>query len=190
MSAKENFGKAAYELFGVGSAGTENQAKQPDEKLIEAKTAVKQPEKTTEIKTAQQAVRAACAGCAIKTSGDVEIIGAYNGDIIAGGRVILHGNHAGNIQAQTIELADCTITGDISIEQKLIIGANAAVNGNVYARELDCGGTVNGDAAVNGRLSLRNTADIRGNVRAVTMNMEDGAQIKGGFEIGKNVFNK
>ena len=128
--------------------------------------------------------------CTIKTTSDIEIIGSYNGDIIAGGRVTLHGSHIGNISAQTIELLDCTINGDVSIEQKLIIGANAAINGSVYAGELDCAGTVNGDAAVNGRVSLRNTADIRGNVRAVSMNMEEGAQIKGGFEIRQNLFSE
>lgn len=177
MGAKENFGKAAYELFGIGSAETAEQEKQAVENIETAEPAAKQP-----------VVHHTGANCAIKTTGDIEIIGRYDGDIIAGGRVTLHDSHTGSISAQTIELLDCTINGDVSIEQKLIIGENAAINGSVYARELDCAGTVNGNAAVNGRVSLRSTADIRGNVRAVAMNMEEGAQIEGGFEIKRNLF--
>ena len=195
MGAKENFGKAAYELFGIGSDETaerEKQEKTVDERIETAEPAAKQPVKTetVEAKAAQPALRKTGANCTIKTTGDIEIIGNYDGDVIAGGRVTLHGSHTGSISAQTIELLDCTINGDVSIEQKLIIGKNAAINGSVYARELDCAGTVNGDAAVNGRVSLRSTADIRGNVRAVSMNMEEGAQIKGGFEIRQNLFSE
>ncbi|MBQ0055226.1 MAG: polymer-forming cytoskeletal protein [Synergistaceae bacterium] len=196
MSAKENFGKAAYELFGIGSGETaeqEKQGKKAGENIETAEMAAKQPvrtEKPVEAKAAQPAVHETGSNCTIKTTGDIEIIGSCDGDIIAGGRITLHGSHTGSISAQTIELLDCTINGDVSIEQKLIIGENAAINGSVYARELDCAGTVNGDAAVNGRVSLRSTADIRGNVRAVAMNMEEGAQIEGGFEIRRNLFSE
>lgn len=193
MSAKENFGKAAYELFGIGSGETAEQEKQTGENTETAELAAKQPvrtEKPVEAKAAQPAVHETGSNCTIKTTGDIEIIGRYDGDIIAGGRVTLHDSHTGSISAQAIELLDCTINGDVSIEQKLIIGANAAINGSVYARELDCAGTINGDAAVNGRVSLRSTADIRGNVRAMKMNMEEGAQIKGGFEIRRNLFSE
>ena len=191
MSTKENFSKAAYELFGVGSAKAEEQTEHLVEKnTVAAKSAVKLPEKTVEVKTIQPVAHNFCAGCMIKTNGDIEIIGSYDGDIIAGGRVILHNSHSGNISAQTIELTDCTINGDLNIENKLVVGANAAVNGSVCARELECAGTVNGDASINGRVSLKSSADIRGNIRAVTMNMEDGARIKGGFEICQNVFGK
>ena len=188
MSAKENFGKAAYELFGIGSETT----KQPAENIETAEPTAKQPVRTetVETKAAQPAVHKTGVNCTIKTTGDIEIIGSYDGDIIAGGRVTLHGSHTGSISAQTIELLDCTINGDVSIEQKLIIGENAAINGSVCAGELDCAGTINGDAAVNGRVSLRSTADIRGNVRAVKMNMEEGAQIKGGIEIRQNLFSE
>ena len=188
MSAKENFGKAAYELFGIGSDETAKQEKQTGENIEAAKQPVRTA--TAETKAAQPVLRKTGSNCTIKTTGDIEIIGGCDGDVIAGGRVTLHGSHTGNISARTTELLDCTINGDVSIEQKLIIGENAAINGSVYARELDCAGTVNGDAAVNGRISLRSTADIRGNVRAVKMNMEDGAQIKGGFEIRQNLFSE
>ena len=193
MGAKENFGKAAYELFGIGSGETAEQEKQTGENTETAEMAAKQPvrtEKPVEAKAAKPVLHKTGANCTIKTTGDIEIIGSYDGDVIAGGRVTLHDSHTGSISAQTIELLDCTINGDVSIEQKLIIGESAAINGSVYARELDCAGTVNGDAAVNGRVSLRSTADIRGNVRAVSMNMEEGAQIEGGFEIKRNLFDE
>ena len=181
MSAKDNFSKAAYELFGVGSEGTEmNDVQDMSESPISAGRTISEPQgKEMQSFIAPGSVFEGT----LRTNGNVEVSGEFKGDIIAGGLVVLHSNHTGNVTANELKLSGCTLTGDLNIKKKLIVGQESVVNGNVTVQDFDCAGVINGDIEAENYIDFKSTAVVCGNVKSVTISMDRGARIRGSIEM-------
>ena len=190
MSKKENFSKAVYDVFGVGSGRFESAA---GEAVVEQQTL------STEVAAASVAepVQAApytlvpatflAPGTALEgklsSKGDVEFAGNFNGDISSDGNVTLRATATGNITATSLNVVNCHLTGDCTISGSVNISDKATVTGNIIAEEMICSGNVVGDIVVRGALALEATARITGNITAATMSMARGAVIKGKLTI-------
>jgi len=78
---------------------------------------------------------------------------------------------------------DGRIVGDVFGEPgpsaSLTIGAEGVIEGSVDVEELVLGGTVRGDVTVRGRVELKPTAQVDGNVTYRVLQMAAGAKVNG-----------
>ena len=157
MSKKENFNKAIFDAFGVGSDATEpvSETASTEEQALSTDVQTTAP---AEVQAAPYTLVPAtfvAPGTVLEgtltSRGDVEMAGSFSGEIHADGNVTLR--------------ADATC--------------------NITAEELNCSGVIVGDISVKGALVLESTARITGNISAGTMAMARGAVIKGKLDIEK-----
>ena len=173
---RDEMKRTMFELFGVGSE---------DDKVLAAggKKPVAKPEpvKTAPVQAPVQPVVKAKAASylaagtslegTLRSDGDVEIAGAFKGEVITTGTVTLRSVIQSNITAGSLNLIGCTLTGDVK------------VTGNINAKELLCAGKVNGDLEITGGTTLEEKAQISGGLVTGTLAVVKGAVIRGGVEI-------
>jgi cytoskeletal protein CcmA (bactofilin family) len=107
----------------------------------------------------------AAIGRSIRISGDVK----GDEDLIILGEV-----------SGTIELQDHSLT----------VGKEGQVQANVYARSITVDGTTEGDLFASERIAIRATANVRGNLVAPRISLEDGARFKGSVEMDQQAVEK
>ena len=197
MSKKENFGQAMYEMFGVGKEPVAPEKAAPQPAAPIASTPIEEPIHTapvtpkTFVEPSSSKPRYEATYFAPGTSlegtlrakGDVEIAGDFKGEIISEGCVTIHAHTTSNVTADTLCMVDCTLTGDATVVHGVDINENSSVIGNLNAGEICCSGKIKGDMTVNGLLTLTRTADVNGNIKAVSIAMERGARISGVVEM-------
>jgi cytoskeletal protein CcmA (bactofilin family) len=93
-------------------------------------------------------------------------------------RVTVHGA----IDASTSGRIVGIVNGDVRSTGKLIINVNGRVNGDVYAEEVLLFGKVYGNVYCKHKIVLHNLSFVQGNVRAMTIETEEGAIIDGMVE--------
>jgi len=193
MSAKENFGKAMFDMFGVGKDAEEGQEQA-------AQAAVETPKAETAPQTAAPAAPAAPAKPApppvtylapgvsvegkLDAKGDVEIAGSFKGDITATGKVTVHSSIQGNVTAASLSIQDCSLTGDVRVSDLVTINKGSVIKGNVYAGEVLCSGKIVGDLEVKGHSAFDECAVVEGNITTETMTMSRGAKVSGALTMG------
>lgn len=90
---------------------------------------------------------------------------------------------------------DLLIEGDVSgtVELKnhaLTVGKEGKVKADIYARSITVDGTTDGDLFASERIAIRATAQVRGNLLAPRISLEDGAHFKGAVEMDKQAVEK
>lgn len=106
---------------------------------------------------------------------DVAVIGRsirINGDLYGDEDVRIEGDVTG-----TIKLTKNTLT----------IGREGKVHANVYAKTVTVDGVMEGDLYGSERVSIRKNAQVRGNITAPRVSVEDGARFKGSIEMDPKV---
>jgi cytoskeletal protein CcmA (bactofilin family) len=76
-------------------------------------------------------------------------------------------------------LVEGKVEGTIQSTAKVIVAANACVDGRISGREVEVAGTVKGDVVASGRFRLASTGRIEGDVKAEHMSVEDGGVLHG-----------
>lgn len=191
MSKKDNFNKAVFDMFGVGSVQvvTETEAQQ-DEAVVEQGLSAEVQHTEVSSPAAPQAAPYSLVPATflapgtslegkLKSKGDVEIAGSFNGEIEADGNVTLRADATCNIVSTSLNVVSCQLNGDCNVSGSITISESSAVSGNVFGDDLFCSGTITGDICVKNSLSLESTARVYGNITAGTIAMARGAVIKG-----------
>lgn len=84
----------------------------------------------------------------------------------------------GNLKAPAYARIDGQITGDIMVDEGLIIGEKGSVLGNIFTKEVVVYGTVTGNLQVTA-LEIKATGKITGEIRTQTLQVENGAVYNG-----------
>ena len=93
-----------------------------------------------------------------------------HGDVKVSGSLLIYGKVFGNIQSSG---AVQTANGSV-------------VNGNISAREASISGTVDGDLDVEKKVTLGDTSNLSGNLKASILTIEEGAKFDGVCSMEKN----
>jgi cytoskeletal protein CcmA (bactofilin family) len=93
-------------------------------------------------------------------------------------------NIKGTLSFQKLLRIDGTFEGELISSGKLIVGPTGSVKANLELDSAFISGKVIGDITVKTRLVLRGRAEIRGNVKAPLVSMDEGVSIIGQIEIG------
>lgn len=90
------------------------------------------------------------------------------GDIEAGGRLVIRGTLRGRLRADHV-----------------VIARDGLVHGQVAARRVDVAGTLEGDVDVGGSIQILATGCCRGQVRCQTLQMAAGAVLNAAVTCGR-----
>ena len=83
------------------------------------------------------------------------------------------------------------VSGTIELQNhSLTVGKEGQVRANVYARSISVDGTTEGDLFASERIAIRATANVRGNLVAPRISLEDGARFKGSVEMDQQAVEK
>lgn len=91
----------------------------------------------------------------------------------------------GNLKAPAFARIDGQITGDVMVDEGLIVGEKASIRGNVITKELVVYGTIVGDVQASS-LEIRTTGKITGDIRTQTLGVEQGALYDGNLSMSQN----
>ena len=192
MGKKDNFNKAMFDMFGIGTDANEEAPEYE-------KTEGKKQGGLTDDAAVRETVKPAAPTAAvaertyiglgtviegnINSRGDVEIIGELKGDITADGKVTLHTSVVGNVKAESLTIVSGTLTGNVSTTGSFVLNPDSAMDGNIIASDVFCSGIITGNLDVKGTLMLEETAIINGDIKTGFMSMSRGAAVRGKVEI-------
>jgi cytoskeletal protein CcmA (bactofilin family) len=110
------------------------------------------------------------------------LIKPADGSTVIGRSVTIRGELSGKEDLYM----DGSVEGTISLtEGRLTVGPNARVMADVNVRDMIVFGYVEGDIRATGRLELRESAVVSGNVVAGRMSIEENAKIQGRVELSE-----
>ena len=90
----------------------------------------------------------------------------------------------GDISGDEDLIVQGTVEGTISLKQNnVIVGRDGRVKANVHARTIEIDGKVEGDLHGEEQVVVRKSGDIRGNVVAPRVTLEDGSRFKGSIDM-------
>ncbi len=89
----------------------------------------------------------------------------------------------GDLQCRENIRLDGKLEGDLRGEQRLVLGPNGVIAGNVTAGTAIISGHIQGNLEVSGLLQLTATARVDGEVSASRLEVEAGAACNGTFKI-------
>jgi cytoskeletal protein CcmA (bactofilin family) len=90
----------------------------------------------------------------------------------------------GEVKGSEDLMVDGTIEGTITLsDSRLTIGPNAHVKANVSARDVVILGAVTGNILASGRVELRAGSNIKGDVRAGRLSIEENAVFSGKVDL-------
>lgn len=115
----------------------------------------------------------------ILSNGSIDIIGEVQGNVQVVGKLNVTGKILGNSKAEEVFADAAKITGDIICDGTVKIGAGSVVKGNIEAAGAVIAGAVKGTIDVKGPVILDASAVVLGNIRAKSMQINNGARIEG-----------
>ena len=90
----------------------------------------------------------------------------------------------GDISGKEDLYLDCDIEGTITLpENRLTIGPDARIVANVTVRDLIVFGKLTGNVQASGRVDLRQSASLTGDIVAHRLSIEESAMLKGRVEL-------
>jgi len=91
----------------------------------------------------------------------------------------------GNVKAPAFARIDGQITGDVMVDEGLILGEKGSILGNILTKEMVIYGTVTGNIQTNS-LEIKATGKVSGEIRTQTLSVENGAVYNGSLSMTQN----
>jgi len=91
----------------------------------------------------------------------------------------------GNLKAPAFVRIDGQITGDVTVDEGLILGEKGTVLGNILTKEMVVYGTVTGNVQVDS-LEIKASGKVTGEIRTQTLQVENGAVYNGSLSMTQN----
>ncbi len=109
----------------------------------------------------------------------LDVMGTINGDIECLGKLTISGKVSGNSMASDVVVNTDRLEGTIVSEGSVKIGVGTVVIGDVTASSASFAGAIKGEIDVKGPVVLDSTAIIKGNIKAKSIQIDNGAIIDG-----------
>lgn len=109
----------------------------------------------------------------------LNVMGTINGDIECVGKLTISGNVVGNSVASDVFVNTKRLAGNIDSEGVVKIGLGTVVVGDIKAGSAVIAGAVKGELDIAGPVVIDSTAIIKGNVKAQSVQMNNGAILEG-----------
>lgn len=90
----------------------------------------------------------------------------------------------GDLQGEEDLRIEGTVTGTVKLPNNaLTIGREGQIRADVYARSITVDGLMEGDLYGAERVAIRKSAQVKGNITAPSVSLEEGARFKGSIEM-------
>lgn len=109
----------------------------------------------------------------------LDVMGTINGDIECLGKLTISGKVTGNAMAAEVYVNTDRLEGNINSEGSVKIGLGTVIIGDINASSGVIAGAVKGEIDVKGPVVIDSTAIIKGNVKAKSVQMNNGAVLEG-----------
>jgi len=109
----------------------------------------------------------------------LDVMGTINGDIECLGKLTISGKVTGNAMAAEVYVNTDRLEGNITSEGSVKIGLGTVIIGDITASSGVIAGAVKGEIDVKGPVVIDSTAIIKGNVKAKSVQMNNGAVLEG-----------
>ncbi len=109
----------------------------------------------------------------------LDVMGTINGDIECLGKLTISGKVTGNAMAAEVYVNTERLEGNITSEGSVKIGIGTVVIGDISASSGVIAGAVKGEIDVRGPVVIDSTAIIKGNIKAKSVQMNNGAVLEG-----------
>lgn len=109
----------------------------------------------------------------------LDVMGTINGDIECLGKLTISGKVTGNAMAAEVYVNTDRLEGNITSEGSVKIGIGTVIIGDISASSGVIAGAVKGEIDVKGPVVIDSTAIIKGNVKAKSVQMNNGAVLEG-----------
>ncbi len=93
----------------------------------------------------------------------------------------------GNVHAEGDLQIEGVVKGDVTTKTRLLVGANAVIEGNILAQHAEIAGRVQGTVKALGLLVINSSGTILGDVITKDLNVESGSTFNGRLQVGGNV---
>ena len=163
-----------------------------DDSLVEEETKEEEPvkEELPKEKATERPSEADTEGVTVITKGttingsiisdcSLDVMGTINGDIECLGKLTISGKVTGNAMAAEVYVNTDRLEGNITSEGSVKIGLGTVVVGDVSGNSAVIAGAVKGEIDINGPVVIDSTAIIKGNVKAKSIQMNNGAVLEG-----------
>ena len=109
----------------------------------------------------------------------LDVMGTINGDIECLGKLTISGKVTGNSMAAEVFVNTDRLEGSINSEGCVKVGLGTVIIGDITANSAVFAGAVKGEIDVKGPVVLDSTAIIKGNIKAKSVQMNNGAVMEG-----------
>lgn len=109
----------------------------------------------------------------------LNVMGTINGDIECIGKLTISGNVIGNSVASDVYVNAKRLDGNIDSEGTVKVGLGTVVIGDIKAGSAVVAGAVKGELDIKGPVIFDSTAIVKGNVKAKSVQMNNGAVLEG-----------
>lgn len=109
----------------------------------------------------------------------LDVMGTINGDIECLGKLTISGKVTGNAMAAEVYVNTDRLEGNITSEGSVKIGRGTVLIGDITASSGVIAGAVKGEIDIKGPVVIDSTAIIKGNVKAKSVQMNNGAVLEG-----------
>lgn len=105
--------------------------------------------------------------------------------------LISHGTEiTGDVKSNGDIRIDGLLTGNLTTKGKVVIGPTGKVNGEVYCKNSEVTGTVEGKICVGQLLSLKTASKITGDIITFKLSIEPGAKFTGNCKMSESENNE
>lgn len=115
----------------------------------------------------------------ISSDGSLDIMGCINGDVECLGKLSITGKIIGNSSAAEVYVNTERLEGSIASEGSVKVGLGTVIIGDIVATSGVIAGAVKGEIDINGPIVIDSTAIIKGNIKAKSVQINNGAVIEG-----------
>ncbi len=115
----------------------------------------------------------------ITSGGGLEVYGKVEGDIECGGKLIINGVVKGNSKAQEVFVNAKRLEGNVESTGNIKVGQGTVIIGDINASAGVIAGAIKGQIDVNGAVVLDTTAIVKGNIKAKSVQINNGAVVDG-----------
>jgi cytoskeletal protein CcmA (bactofilin family) len=119
----------------------------------------------------------------ISSDGSLDIMGNITGDVECLGKLSITGKIKGNSSASEVYVNTERLEGSVTSEGSIKIGLGTVVIGDIVATSGVIAGAVKGEIDVNGPIVVDSTAIIKGNIKAKSVQINNGAVIEGALSL-------
>lgn len=109
----------------------------------------------------------------------LDVMGTINGDIECLGKLSISGSVTGSSMASEIYVNTDRLEGNLSSEGSIKISLGTVVIGDITGTSAVIAGAVKGEIDINGPVIIDSTAILKGNIKAKSVQMNNGAVLEG-----------